>query len=98
MKKNLPVLIALAAFVLLGLLRLLFPEHQMDAVGPRALLDTAFSLGFFLCTLLVAISIGAKVLRWFRFSELSKAEHFLFSAALGLGVLAYGMLTLGLIS
>jgi 4-amino-4-deoxy-L-arabinose transferase-like glycosyltransferase len=98
MKKNAPVPIALTAFVILALIRILFPERQMGAAGPRALLDTAFSLGFFLLMILVATSIGAKALRWFRFSELSEAEHFLFSATLGLGILSYGILLLGLAS
>jgi len=98
MKKTACIPFALAVLVLIILLRILFPERSMDAIGPRALLDTAFALGLFFYVLLTATAIGAKVLRWFHLSELSKVEHFLFSATLGLGVLAYGILLLGLAS
>jgi hypothetical protein len=88
-------IVVLAA--LLGVLRWLFPERPMDYVGPRALLDAAFALGLLGLTLLVAGGIGRKVQRWLKLEGWTRLERAVFGLSIGLGVLAYGVLALGLV-
>ncbi|MFC1975340.1 ArnT family glycosyltransferase [Chloroflexota bacterium] len=88
-------IIALA--VLLIVLRWLFPERPMDYTGPRALLDTGFALGLLGITVLLAGGLGQKVLRWLRLEDLTRLEQAVFGLAIGLGILAYGVMALGLV-
>jgi hypothetical protein len=88
-------ILVLAALV--GVLRWVFPERPMDYVGPRALLDAAFALGLLGLTLLVAGGIGRKVQRWLKLEGETRLEQAVFGLAIGLGVLAYGVLALGLV-
>jgi len=82
--------------VVLLILRNLFPERPLDYTGPRALLDAIFAIGFLGLIIILASGIGTKVLRWLNISQLSGLTKHLFSLAIGLGVLAYGVLALGL--
>jgi hypothetical protein len=83
--------------VLLGGVRWLFPERPMTYVGPRALLDAGFSLGLLGLILLIAGGLGRKVQRWLKLDGLTRLERTVFGLSAGLGVLAYGVLALGLV-
>lgn len=83
--------------ILLIALRWLFPERPITYVGPQALLDSSFALGFLGIMLLLASGLGRKLLNWFKLEELTSLERALFGIALGLAVIAYGVLFLGLI-
>jgi len=86
-----------AAAVGLGLLRWLFPERAMTAVGPRAWLDAGFALALLGLVLLVALGLGRKVRRWIAVDGLTGLERATFDLAVGLGGLGYGVLALGLV-
>ena len=96
-KRSLPVLIALTVATLLGALRFFFPERSLEYTGPRALLDLAFALGLTAFVVLIAAALGHRLLRWFRLNDLTALEQAIFGIPIGLGVLAYGVLALGLI-
>lgn len=90
--------IATIAFIaILVVLRMLFPERSTDYKGPRALLDSFFALGLLASILLLAGALGKRVQRWLRFQSQTSLEQALFSLAIGLGILAYGVLALGLV-
>lgn len=89
-------LVTTSALLLAGT-RWLFPERAMTYEGPRAILDAAFALGLLGLILLLAGSLGWKVLRWLRLEDLTRLEQIAFSLPLGLGILAYGILALGLL-
>jgi len=96
-KRSLPVLVALTAAALFGVLRFFFPERSLEYTGPRALLDLAFALGMTALVILVAAALGSRLLSWFQLDDLTALEQAIFGIPIGLGVLAYGMLALGLI-
>lgn len=83
--------------ILLSGTRWLFPERSMTYTGPRAILDAAFAIGLLGLVLLLAGGLGWKVLRQLRLRELTALEKAVFALPLGLGILAYGVLTLGLV-
>lgn len=83
--------------LLLGLARYFLPERPADATGIRAFLDAVFALGLLALLLLLAGGAGRLLLRWLRFDGLDGLEQALFAVPLGLGILAYGILTLGLV-
>lgn len=80
----------------LGALRLAVPERGLYDTGPRALLDAAFALGFLGLTLVLAAGVGLTALRRISVSGLDGGETAVFAVALGVGVLAYGILALAL--
>lgn len=92
---------AVAAVVLvaalLAAIRIAFPERSLDYLGPLALLDQFFAIGLLVVILLVASGLGVKVLGLFQAQGLTHLEKAVFAAPIGLGILGYGMLTLGLI-
>lgn len=96
-KQSLPVLIALTAAALLDVLRFFFPERSLEYTCPRALLDLIFTLGLTNFVIMVAAALGRRLLHWFRLDDLTALEQAIFGIPIGLGILAYGMLTLGLI-
>jgi hypothetical protein len=63
----------------------------------QALLDTFFALGLLLIVWLLAVSLGCKVQGWLRLERPDRLEKILFALPLGLGILAYGILALGLL-
>lgn len=79
-----------------GVLRWLFPERPMDYVGPRALLDTGFTLVLILFIAVIASGIGVKVLNLLKLNFLMNLEYAVFGVAIGFGVIAYGVMALGL--
>ena len=97
MKSIKAVAIAASAGMLLVGMRWLFPERPMSYVGVRAIIDSIFALGLLAFVLLLAGSLGWKVQRLLRLESLSDLERAVFGLALGLGILAYGVLVLGLI-
>ena len=86
----------LVFFGLMGL-RVLIGERPFDYVGPRALLDALFALGLTLIVFITAIGWGQLIVRRLGQPPFSPIEQIVFSAALGLGVLGYGILALGLV-
>lgn len=90
-------MIVLVLALLLGGIRWLFPERPLDYVGPRALLDMGFALGLLGLVLLVAGGLGRKVQRWLKLDGLTSLELAVFGLPIGLGILAYGVLALGLV-
>ncbi len=81
--------------IILSAERLFFPERTLTATGGRALLDAFFALGLLALVLSVAAGTGYRLLR--RFSlPLSPSEMTVFGVPLGLGIVAYGVLALGL--
>lgn len=83
--------------LLLITLRWVFPERPVDSTGARALLDTGFTLGLLGITLLLAGGIGRKFSTWLNLENLNPLEQAIFGLALGLGLLAYGVLMLSLV-
>ena len=97
MRRSRAGVIVLIAVLLLSGVRWLFPERPMAYTGARAILDSVFALGLLAFVLLLAGSLGWKVLGWLRLKALAPLERAVFGLALGLGILAYGVLTLGLV-
>jgi len=87
---------SLGIVLTLGLVRVLIPERPMDYTGPRALLDIFFAFGLLIFVLLTAAGIGKWILLALNLPDLSLLEQYVFGIALGLGVLAYSVLALGL--
>ena len=83
--------------ILLVTLRWLFPERPITYVGPQVLLDSGFVLGFLGLMLLLAGSLGRKLINWLKLEDLTSLERALFGIALGLGIIAYGILLLGIV-
>jgi hypothetical protein len=77
-------------------LRWFLPERPFDYVGPRAIPDSAFALGLLGVVLFLAAGLGSKVLRWMRIEGITLLERGLFAVPIGLGIIAYGVLALGL--
>lgn len=84
------------SLILFGL-RIAFPERGLDSLGASALANVAFTLGLWMLTLLLGLSIGLTVLRFLKATFLTEAEQLIFSLPIGLGVFAYAILGLGLI-
>lgn len=87
--------ITIAAILLIAL-RWLFPERPITYIGPQALLDSGFALGLLGIMLLLASGLGCKLQNWLKLEDLTPLERAIFGIALGLGVIAYGLLFLGL--
>src|SRR3989304_5473463 len=66
--------------------------------GPRALSDGAFAILLLLLVLYTASGLGRLILRLLGIGALDPLLGLVFSIAAGLGVLAYGVLALGLVS
>lgn len=77
-------------------LHLLIGERPIDDVGPRALLDAAFALALAAVVLLIAIGLGQRILR-LNAAKWSVLDRTVWAAPIGLGILAYGVLALGLL-
>lgn len=88
---------AAPAFALgLLLMRLLVPERSIDAVGVRAIVDAFFALGLAGLILYCGRGLGQLILRRIQIGTADPLLALVISLALGLGVLAYGVLALGL--
>lgn len=81
----------------LALLRNIFPERGLDKIGFRAIIDAIFALGLLCLVWVTAIGVGRRILRRSGIIvNLTKIEKFIFISALGLGVVALGIMFLGL--
>jgi hypothetical protein len=91
-------LIALTGVLMIALfaLHLTIGERPIDDRSPRALLDAAFTLILAAIVLVIATGLGRRVVRWLQL-PLVGLELMVFSVPLGLGVIAYGVLALGLV-
>lgn len=78
-------------------LRLIWPERGLTVSGPRAVADAAFAVGLAGLALWLAGAWARKVGGRLRQDGLSPLERALFGVPLGLGLLAYGVLALGLV-
>ncbi len=89
---------AAAPALALGLLltRLLVPERTIEAVGAGAIVDAFFALGLAGLILYCGRGLGQLILRWIQIETADPLLALVISLALGLGVLAYGVLALGL--
>ncbi len=88
---------ATPAFALALLLtRLLVPERSIDAVGTRAIVDALFALGLAGLILYSGRGLGRFLLRRIHIVATDPLLALVISLAIGLGVLAYGVLALGL--
>ena len=90
-------LVLLTGLVGLFLLRLGLGERPIDDLGPRALLDALFTLMLAALVVLIASSVGRRVLAALRLLDLTRLEQWAFAAPIGLGILAYGVFVLGLL-
>ncbi|HEX7974727.1 MAG TPA: glycosyltransferase family 39 protein, partial [Anaerolineales bacterium] len=86
--------VALAA--LLGGLRLFLRAPSTNLLGLPALLETGFTLALLGAVLVLAGGLGRKCLRGFALDGLTGLERLVIGTSLGLGLLAYGVLALGL--
>ena len=90
--------LCVAAFACaVGVIRYWFPERPADYVGPRAFLDAGFALGLLALVLIIAGGLGRIFLRALKVQSLTISELGLFSLVSGLGIVAYGVLALGLV-
>jgi len=88
--------VTIAAAGLLGL-RYVFPERSLTAIGPRAIIDGLFTIGLFTAVLLISLGLGKLIIERIVPVLLSAGEILIFSALIGLGLLAYQILLLALI-
>lgn len=90
------VLVGAGVIVLAGV-RWAFPERPMNVAGLRAWLDNGFALGLWGGLVLLGGALGRQVLARFTLPELTALERWLLALPLGWGILAYGVLALGLV-
>jgi 4-amino-4-deoxy-L-arabinose transferase-like glycosyltransferase len=97
--KNWKIIIAFLTIALvLGLMRWFFPERSLEETGWRALLDAFFAISLTGFVIIVSMGLGLKLLSWLNVDDFdSLLEQIVFAAASGMGILAYGVLTLGLL-
>ena len=95
---SLRVLAPLLLGIGLALWRLGLPERSLSSAGPRALSDAAFAVVLLLLVLYAARGLGMLMLRHLGVGAPDPLLGLVFSVAGGLGVLAYGVLALGLLS
>ena len=88
------VLIAAVGFLIL---RWVFPERGMTATGFRATIDSFFAIGLFTAVLLISLGLGKVTIERIVPGLLSDGEVLIYSSLLGLGLIAYQILLLGLI-
>ena len=90
------VLFVVILSLLLIAVRWLVPELPTNYTGPLALVEPVFALGLLALLLLLAGSLGWKALHWLALKNLSHLEQAVMALPLGLGLVAYGVLALGL--
>lgn len=90
------VILVISGVFLLAGMRSAFPERSMNVAGWRAWLDNGFALGLWGGLVLLGGALGRQVLARFTLPELTSLERWLLALPLGWGILAYGVLVLGL--
>jgi len=91
------IILSTALLIGFGIFRYLLPERTLEYSGPRALADHFFATGLLIGVLLIGGGLGLKISRWLRILPLSYLETIVFAVPMGLGVIAYGILALGLL-
>jgi hypothetical protein len=76
--------------------RCLVLECLMDNTGSKTILDAGFALGLLGLILPLAGSLGWKIQRWLNLRSLNRWEQLALDLPIGMGILAYGILALGL--
>jgi 4-amino-4-deoxy-L-arabinose transferase-like glycosyltransferase len=84
------------AILVLGL-RLLIPPRGMDEKGFIAIVDSCISVMLWLFILGLSAGLGLLLLRVFSLPELMTAERLAIGFALGIGILSYTLLAIGLL-
>jgi 4-amino-4-deoxy-L-arabinose transferase-like glycosyltransferase len=69
----------------------------MTYIGARALLDAGFAIGLLIIIIYLSYALGIKVLHFFPLDKFLDIEILIFSVPLGMGLIAYGVLGLGII-
>lgn len=90
------VLFVVILALLLIAVRWLLPGLPANYAGPLAIVEPVFALGLLALLLLLAGSLGWKALHWLALTNLSGLEQAVMTLPLGLGMVAYGVLALGL--
>jgi hypothetical protein len=85
------------AILVVGAVRILFPERSLVEPGPRALLDSGFALSLLIFVLILSNGLGQKLFCWAVPSNTLKSEQLVYGTTLGLGLLASGVFFLGLL-
>lgn len=88
---------SLIGILIFGYLRWLFPASDLEVTGWRAVWDTIFTIGLYSGFILLALASGVKILNRIKLKELRSFEKALYGLPLGMGLIAYGVLGLGLI-
>jgi hypothetical protein len=83
--------------LLVSILRWFYPERPLDYIGLRAILDSIFALSLLFLTMVLATGLGLKLMHRLEINGLAYHELVLFALPLGIGILAYGILLLGLL-
>ena len=87
-----PIVVFALAVLHLAFTRLPAAFHTLVAFS-----EGLFALGLLVSVLLLAAALGVKMLRWLAASDLTGLAKTVFSLALGLGIIAYGVFALGLL-
>ena len=82
---------------MLAISRLAFPERSLEDTGTIALANAGFAIGLLVILLITAYGLGHWIVRALRLQFPLSLDRIVFSTAIGLGVVAYGVLFLGLI-
>ena len=90
-------MVSLSAVALLGILRILIPERPFEYTGIRVVFDHFFAFAFTTLLTLNAIVLGKKILSWLKVPLITRLEQYVFSAAAGYGLIAYGIFSLGVL-
>lgn len=93
---NLAFIAIIALFVLVVGLRWYLGERSLDDVGYRAWVDTGYAIVLLIVVAIAAYGVGMVVLELIGLPGGTKLEAGLISLALGFGIIAYGVLVLGL--
>jgi len=79
------------------ILKIVWGENSMSYVGSRAIIASAFGFVLLGLLLLLAWGVGRKIQVWLYLDRLTGLEQCIFNLAVGLGVVGYGVLIMGLI-
>lgn len=78
-------------------LRALLPIRELETTGLLTLLDELFALIFLLWVSTLALTLGSACLRYLRLNLTSPLEAGIFGLAIGLGIIASGVMALGMV-
>lgn len=97
-KRHWTSILIIGFVITLWILRCIFPERPDHYTGLRAIFDAFFSFALLTIILLLAYSLGTKIQQWLvRNSDFVTSERNIFRVVIGLGVIAYGILLMGLL-